>query len=703
GGKSFSTLISYNIHLDHHAWWINPADPSFMIDGNDGGLAITHDKGKSWRHVTNLPVSQFYHIAVDMELPYNIYGGMQDNGSWKGPGYTWSGGGIINTYWDFLMGGDGFDVLPVPEDARYCYAMSQQGNVRRVDLETGGQVNIKPAKTGEEELRFNWNAAIAQDPFQKDVVYFGSQFVHKSADRGDSWQIISPDLTTNDTAKQKFNESGGLTYDVTGAENHTCILAIAPSPVETGVIWVGTDDGNIQLSTDGGDNWENCSPRIKDFPEGAWVPQIVPSSTKGGEAFVVVNNYRLNDYSPYLYYTSDYGKKWERVIDSSDVPGYVLSFAQDPKEPKLQFLGTEYGLYVSIDGGAEWNKWTNGFPTVSTMDLVIHPREEDLVIGTFGRSAFILDDIRPLRALAADYEEVTSASLYALETPEAYLADFRNAPGYYFTGDAYFEGENRSYGGRISYFVSVEDSVDAAKKDSVVIEILDGDNKLIRTLKSVPENGLNRTNWRLDRKGVRLSFSAKKPKSGGNEPRGGGSVLPGNYQLRLSYKGDTTLSTIEVKADPRTPYDMEGMKLKQETADQLLAKMEELNSGLTEIRECREGFTLVEKLLGKEQSENLKSISKAMEEQLSKLEKELFMDEKIQGIYYPSDALYVKFSGTYSILGSRRPLTENNLDKYKGLISLADETLARIDTFLEEQWAEYREAVLEEDISLLKD
>ncbi|MFH0758775.1 MAG: hypothetical protein V2B15_15915, partial [Bacteroidota bacterium] len=235
GGKTFSTLIGNNIHSDHHAWWIHPTNPAFMIDGNDGGMAITYDRGKNWRHVTNLPVSQFYHINVDMETPYNVYGGMQDNGSWRGPGYTWTGGGIINTYWDFLMGGDGFDVVPVPGDPTTCYAMSQQGNVRRVNLETGGTVDIKPAKTGEEELRFHWNAAIAQDPFDAGTIYFGSQFVHESTNRGDSWSTISPDLTTNDSTKQKFNESGGLTYDVTGAENHTTILAIAPSPVMKGV------------------------------------------------------------------------------------------------------------------------------------------------------------------------------------------------------------------------------------------------------------------------------------------------------------------------------------------------------------------------------------------------------------------------------------------------------------------------------------
>ncbi len=257
-----------------------PQDPSFMIDGNDGGLAITYDRGKNWRHVSNLPVSQFYHIAVDMELPYNVYGGMQDNGSWKGPAYTWSGGGIINTYWDFLMGGDGFDVLPVPGDPATVTPCHNREMWAGLILKPGDRWISNLPETGDQELRFHWNSAIAQDPFEKDVIYFGSQFVHKSRDRGNSWQTISPDLTTNDTAKQKFNESGGLTYDVTGAENHTCILAISPSPVEQGVIWVGTDDGNIQVTTDGGETLDELLTtssrsfrRVPGFPRSCLRPR----------------------------------------------------------------------------------------------------------------------------------------------------------------------------------------------------------------------------------------------------------------------------------------------------------------------------------------------------------------------------------------------------------------------------------------------
>jgi photosystem II stability/assembly factor-like uncharacterized protein len=701
GGKSFSTLVGNNIHLDHHAWWIHPEDPTFMIDGNDGGLAITYDRGKNWRHISNLPVSQFYHISVDMELPYHVYGGMQDNGSWRGPAYLWRGGGIINTDWDFLLGGDGFDVVPAAGDPSTCYAMSQQGNVRRINLNTGATVDIKPVKTGEEELRFHWNSAIAQDPFDAGTIYFGSQFVHKSTDRGDSWITISDDLTTNDSTKQKFNESGGLTYDVTGAENHTTILAISPSPVEKGLIWVGTDDGNIQLTTDGGANWKNCSPTIKELPEGAWIPQIVPSVQQGGEAWVVVNNYRQNDYAPYLYHTSDYGKTWSRVIEEGDVPGYVLSFAVDPEETRLQFLGTEYGLYVSIDAGENWTKWTHGYPTVPTMDLVIHPREHDLVIGTFGRSAYVLDDIRPLRALAREGEEVLKAVIHPLEAPVAYLAARKNAPGYYFTGDAYYEGENRSTGARLSYFVQLEEA-EPTKKDTLTIEVRDKDMKLVRTLKRVPEHGLNRSVWYLDRKGVRLNFNKAKRSAPTREPGGGGSVLPGVYTLELAFRGDTATTQVRVEPDPRIAYDFEGMKDKEKRTDELLAKLEELNQAMDQLRSCHETYDLLKKLVNKEDSDDFKESSESMKKELDRISKSVFRNESVQGIYYPSDALSVRMSGTYSITGASSPLTANQLQKYEQYMMLADKTLETISSFIENEWQEFRDFVNKMDVPLFQ-
>ncbi|MCT4622841.1 MAG: hypothetical protein N4A46_04395, partial [Schleiferiaceae bacterium] len=274
GGKTWRKIPYNTIHPDHHAMWIHPENANYVIEGNDGGLNISRDAGKTWRFVENLPLAQFYHINIDNEMPYNIYGGMQDNGSWVGPSYSWTSGAIVNGQWQEIYFGDGFDVVPDPENVRYMYAMSQEGNVARIDKETGYNKSIKPRHPEGTKLRFNWNAAIAQDPFDVGTIYFGSQFVHKSKDKGDHWDIISPDLTTNDTAKQHQLTSGGLTYDVTGAENYTTILAIVPSTLKKDELWVGTDDGRLHLSINGGEEWKELTKGLKDMPEGAWIPFI---------------------------------------------------------------------------------------------------------------------------------------------------------------------------------------------------------------------------------------------------------------------------------------------------------------------------------------------------------------------------------------------------------------------------------------------
>ncbi|MGI9159563.1 MAG: VPS10 domain-containing protein, partial [Saprospiraceae bacterium] len=260
GGRTFDSWVNYGrIHPDHHAFWINPNNPQHIINGNDGGINITYDGGNTWRYAENIPVGQFYHVNVDNELPYNIYGGLQDNGTWVGPSAVWKSGGMRNSEWQEVYFGDGFDAMPQKDNPRYCFAMSQGGELGHIDRLTGETRYIKPLHPEGIELRWNWNAALAQDPFNNQGLYFCSQFVHYSPDLGHSWRLLSPDLTTNDTSKQHQDISGGLTYDATNAENYCTILAVAPSPLEKNVIWIGTDDGNLQLTRDGGKTWENLS------------------------------------------------------------------------------------------------------------------------------------------------------------------------------------------------------------------------------------------------------------------------------------------------------------------------------------------------------------------------------------------------------------------------------------------------------------
>ncbi|MEA2491801.1 MAG: hypothetical protein QOH21_3593, partial [Acidobacteriota bacterium] len=449
GGKNFETLVPFaKVHPDYHAFWINPNDPGHILAGNDGGVAESEDRGASWRFVASLPLGQFYHVAVDMEQPYNIYGGMQDNGSWKGPNTTWETAGIRNWDWQEVGFGDGFATMPIPGDPMTGYAMSQEGFLVRWDLRTGERKDIRPpAPQGVEKLRFNWNAAIAQDPFDGNTIYYGSQFLHKSTNRGDSWTTISPDLTTNRKEWQQQDKSGGLTPDVTGAENFTTLMAIAPSPIERGVIWTGSDDGRVHVTRDGGTTWTSVEANLKGVPANTWVPEIRASRYDAGTAFVVLDNHRRSDWTTYVYKTTDYGKTWTSLA-TKDVRGYAHAIEQDPVDADLLFLGTEFGLFVSQDGGKSWFQWKHGLPTVAVTGLMVHPRDHDLVIVTHGRAAYVLDDIRPLRTVS---KTTMTEPLYLFPVPDAQQYTTRQKEGSRFTGDAEFRGENEPYGALLTY------------------------------------------------------------------------------------------------------------------------------------------------------------------------------------------------------------------------------------------------------------
>lgn len=611
GGKNFEQLmpaygVDNGIHPDHHAWWIHPNDGSFMLDGNDGGMNITRDGGKTWRFIGNLPVAQFYHIAVDNEFPYNVYGGMQDNGSWRGPAYVWKAQGIRNSYWQEISFGDGFDVVPDRDDSRYGWSMSQQGYVSRYDWQTGNNYGVRPIHPNPDvKLRFNWNSAINIDPFDNSAIYFGSQFVHKSTDKGETWTIISPDLTTNNPEKQKQSESGGLTMDATGAENHTTILVIEPSPIEKNMLWVGTDDGKVHYTIDGGKNWTDIS-KIKGLPEGSWIAQIKASNKNKGEALLIANDYRRFNYTPYAFRTKNYGKTWERIVDENDVESYTLAIVEDLEEPNLVFLGTDDGLYISINAGEKWTKWTQGFPTTSVKDLVIHPREHDLIIGTFGRAAWVLDDIRPLRELAKN-KPVIASNIKLFNPPAAYQAAYQQPTGSRFGADAMYHGENRGGGARFTYLFNKKDmpKVEAIenedksdeidtnsekesskiKWDSLTLKLYDGE-RLIRTLKTITpkENGIQKWTWYMDEAGVsRPSRSNRKQTS---EP-GGVSVKPGNYKAVLHYGDLTSETTITVASDPRLEVSQKNIDAVYETSKYLEQLEETAAHAATQLLESK--------------------------------------------------------------------------------------------------------------------
>ncbi|MDP5076452.1 MAG: hypothetical protein NWQ19_00095 [Nonlabens sp.] len=680
GGKNFTELmpaygVDNGVHPDHHAWFIHPKNGKFMIDGNDGGLNITRDRGASWRFIGNLPVAQFYHINVDMEIPYNVYGGMQDNGSWRGPAYVWRAQGIRNSYWQEISFGDGFDVVPDPTNNRYGYTMSQGGSVSRYDWETGNNYGIQPTHPDPAvNLRFNWNSAINIDPFNPSVLYFGSQFVHKSTDKGLTWTVISPDLTTNDPAKQKQDDSGGLTMDATGAENHTTILVIEPSAAEKDVLYVGTDDGRVHVTMNGGSSWTDISKGLKGLPAGSWIPQIKASTTKKGHALLVANDYRRFNYEAYVYRTTNYGKTWTRIVDNDDVKSYALSIVEDPKENNLLFLGTDDGLYVSINAGGDWVKYTNGFPTVPVKDLVIHPREDDLIIGTFGRAAWVLDDIKPLRDIAfakADYKQ--PIKLY--EPPTAYQARYQQPTGSRFGADAMYNAENRGSSGRFKYFFdkSLKSKSDTTKVDTLYLKIYKG-NDLIRTLNTkVPkEKGIYDWSWRLDEKGV--DFPSKSYREEKNKRENGGvDVLPGTYRAVLHYGDVTSETSIVVEDDPRidelTAADRMAKYNAMKKLETLVTSVEQVTTQLAKNKKLAEDF---KKLLTTKDKELYKEQIKAT-------------DSIIKGITAQQDYYFGKEDDRQGITSSKEVTVLNRLYKARSFIDSRQGPQTATETRLFEQ------------------
>jgi hypothetical protein len=687
-----------------------------MMDGNDGGLNISRDGGKTWRFVGNLPLAQFYHIRTDNEYPYNVYGGMQDNGSWRGPAYVWKAQGIRNSYWQEIAFGDGFDVVPDKDDSRYGFAMSQQGFVGRYDSQTGNDYSVRPTPPdATTELRFNWNAAIGQDPFSNSTLYFGSQFVHKSTDKGLTWEIISPDLTTNDPEKQKQSESGGLTMDATGAENHCTILVIEPSPAEQNMLWVGTDDGRVHYTRNGGATWTEVTANIKGLPKGSWIPQIKASERNPGEALLIANDYRRYNYTPYAYRTKDYGKTWTRIVDGTDVPTYTLSILEDPENPNLMFLGTDDGLYLSMDAGANWQKWDHNFPTVATMDLAIHPREQDLVIGTFGRAAWVLDDIRPLRAIAGNASVLTK-DISLFPSPTGYQAAYQQPTGLRFGGDAEFNGDNRRGGAMITYYLksgsktkkeanSKSDAKDSeagsetksASKDSVIFKFYDGE-RLIRTLayKTPDSAGLHRIYWGMDESGAdRPSRSLRKS----NREPGGPRVKPGTYKV-VAHFGDSKDSTnITVTSDPRLTVSEKAISDTYEAGKKLESWQQLAANAVRQLAESKKIAEDLQKSLKEKDKDGFKEEQKASKEILKQIDSLMALyigkEDKRQGITRnPEMTVMTRLQTAYGYASDRPDgLTSTEVRLMEFAEADLKKALETTNGFFNEAWKTYRAAM----------
>ena len=548
GGKSFTTIGGFTgMHGDVHDVFVDPNNPQHVYAGDDGGLWISYDGANKWWKTDNLPVSQFYHVSVDNADPYHVYGGLQDNAAWVGESaYP---GGITSSRWENMLNGDGFWMYPDPSDANYLYAESQGGSIGRVNVHTHETRDIQPRLGPEElkrykKLRFNWNTPVALSPHEPSTIYIGAQFLFRSRDHGQTWERISSDLTTNDPQKQKQEESGGITVDNSVAEMHTTIYSISESPVTAGLIWVGTDDGNLQLTRDGGQHWENVVGHVKGLPKNSWVNWVQASAFAPGTAYVAFDRHTFGDMAPYVYVTRDYGSSWMPLVDPKDskgVRGYAHVIKEDTVDPQLLFLGTEFGLWVSVDGGGHWAQFKGGhFPAVAVRDLAVQPRDSDLVLATHGRGIWIVDDITPLRHLTPELAAQDAAFVSARPVQQRIEAN-----GGWVNGAAAFVGDNPLDGAVITYYQRTRQLFGKLK-----IEVLDANGTVIDELPASTRRGLNRVLWTMHRPAPHVPPAVQLAFAGTQGPR----VPPGTYTVRMLKDGKTYDTTLTVGLDRRVKW-----------------------------------------------------------------------------------------------------------------------------------------------------
>ena len=573
GGRSFSSVA--NVHGDNHDLWIDPADTNIVFTGDDGGLWRSEDGGTRWKHQMNLPVSQFYHVSLDSANPYHVYGGLQDNSSWVGDSsYP---GGVSNSRWENMYGGDGFWMFEDTADPDYIYSESQGGEIGRVNRYTHETRSIKPFPNYKEgKLRFNWNTPIHMSPNEKGTIYIGAQFLFRSRDHGQSWERISPDLTTNDPEKQKQEESGGVTVDNSSAEMHTKIYSISESPKNGQIIWVGTDDGNLQITRDGAKTWTNVVSNVRGLEKNSWVSTVESSRFDEATAYATFDRHTFGDMQPYANKTTDYGRTWTSLnLQENGVRGYAHVVKEDTVDPNLLFVGTEFGLWISCDGGQRWGQYKgSNFPAAAVRDIALQPRESDLVLATHGRGIWIIDDITPLRALTSDLM-AKDAALIA----EPSAIQYFDANGGWAEGDETYVGPSRSTSAFITYYQRQRHIFGDLK-----IEIFDQNGKLVDTVASSTHRGLNRATWSMRLKAPIVTPAATALFEAAQGPR----VLPGTYTVKMTKGGQVYIEHLNVVLDPRAKYNLDDRKAQFDLMMKIYGTLEHMSYVASAIEDVRD-------------------------------------------------------------------------------------------------------------------
>jgi hypothetical protein len=521
-----------------------------MWHGQDGGIGVSYDGGETWEAVYNIPVGQFYQVHADNRQPfYYVMGGLQDNGSWTGPSGTREPAGIMNDDWRMVSFGDGFYVINHPDNPELYLSESQGGDIVWTDFRTREQQQVNPWGRGSgggpaagQKFRWNWNAPIVLSPHEKSTVYFGGNVLFKSPDFGKTWEQISPDLTTNDPEKLK-DAGGPIAIENTTAEYHCTIITVAESPIQKGQIWVGTDDGNLQVTTDGGKNWTNLAKNVSGLAANSPVSHVEPSRVNANTAYVAFERHMFDDFRPYIFKTTDGGKTWTSISGNLPAKAYVQIVREDPKNTNLLYAGTEIGLFASYDGGRNWIPLNlKNLPNVSVHDILVHPRENDLILATHGRSLWIFDDATVIQQMTQQILD-SSAHLFSVRPGMRFTSRFTR----YGIGDKVFTGPNPAAGAVITYYL--KDKLD--EKADFKVQVFDRDGKLVQDLERPSrEKGLNRITWNLRLGGPEV----RRPPTPEQIAFGGGSrgpqVLPGTYTVKMTVGGKVFEQPVEVRLDP---------------------------------------------------------------------------------------------------------------------------------------------------------
>jgi photosystem II stability/assembly factor-like uncharacterized protein len=567
------------VHGDHHAMWIDPSDSNHMILGSDGGIYFSYDRGVSWDFVDTLPLGQVYEISYDMRKPYYVIGGLQDNGSWQGPSAAWFRPKITNDEWFRVGGADGFYSQVDPEDHTRIYSESQNAGIERLDLKTGEYKSIRPVPKDPAEIyRFNWNSPFLMSSHDTNTIYLGGNKLFISEDGGETWRATT-DLTSR-MDREKLPLMGVLPDENTLSKHdgilfYGTITTITESPLQKGLIYVGTDDGNLQITRDGGETWKNITKSVHQIPEHTYISRIVASHHNLGTAYATWDGHRNDDFKAYVFLTEDFGNTWKDISSNLPEGGTVSVIREHHRNPQLLFVGTERGAYFSMSRGKRWIKFTNDFPVVPVDDIAIHPRDNDLIFGTHGRSIWILDDITPLEQLSQD---ILDSSCHLFDIRPATLYNFFSRRAHYdfkgLFGHKVFRAPNPPYGAIISYYLQ-ENS-----QEEVRIFVQDSSDQTVRELKGTKTAGINRIVWDL-RHGYPAPHPPAKP-----EMQHGPSVLPGIYKITLKRNDMEVTKTVKVELDPSISASSDDLKARHDA----LVDIYTLNPILEEVRKTMESI-----------------------------------------------------------------------------------------------------------------